>query len=319
MAGTGTLIGAGLVDFLRAEGYCNLPGLLEPDLTSANEVDAFFRATRPEYVFLAAGKSGGIHANQAYPATLMLDNLLTATHVIDAAQRHGVKKLLYLASSCSYPRLAAQPMKVECLLTGPLEPTNEAYALAKLAGLKLCQAYRHEHGANFIACIPANAFGPKDDFSPEDSHVIPGLIRKLDDAREQSLPEFPLWGTGAARREFIYVRDLADACVFAMQHYDAAEPLNLGGGRDLSILELAQTVAEVVGYRGTFRLDPSKPDGMPRKGLDSSKLLQLGWQAKTDFHTALRETYEWYLSNRAEAESGHVIRPVQERAYRAAV
>jgi GDP-L-fucose synthase len=246
----------------------------------------------------------------------MLDNLLTATHVIDAAHRHGVKKLLYLASSCSYPRLAAQPMKVECLLTGPLEPTNEAYALAKLAGLKLCQAYRYEHGVNFIACIPANAFGPKDDFSPEDSHVIPGLLRKLDEARRKNLPEFPLWGTGQARREFIYVRDLADACVFAMQHYDAAEPLNLGGGQDLSILELAQTIAQVVGYRGTFRLDPSKPDGMPRKGLDSSKLAELGWRPKTDFHTALRETYDWYLSN-GEA-SCPAVNP-QERAYRAAV
>lgn len=319
MAGAETLIGAGLVDYLRGEGYGHVQVACGSALEDAREVDAFFRAARPEYVFFAAGKSGGIHANQAYPATLMRDNLLTATHVIDGAHRHGVTKLLYLASSCSYPRLAPQPMRVECLLTGPLEPTNEAYALAKLAGLKLCQAYRHEHHVNFIAGIPANAFGPKDDFSPEDSHVIPGLIRKLDDARDQRLPEFPLWGTGQARREFIYVRDLADACVFAMQHYDGAEPLNLGGGRDLSILETAQAIAEVVGYRGTFRLDPSKPDGMPRKGLDSSKLEQLGWRPKTDFHTALRETYEWYLSNRAEAQSGHVILPMQERTYRAAV
>lgn len=311
VAGADTLIGAALIDRLQSGGQRNLVGLpVEPDLTRADDVDRFFRCERPEYVFFAAGKSGGIHANQAYPATLMLDNLLTAGHVIDACHRHHVKKLLYLASSCSYPRLAPQPLQIQSLLTGPLEPTNEAYALAKLAGLKLCQAYRQQYGNNFIVGIPANAFGPHDDFSPEDSHVIPGLIRRLDEARRQDLPVFLLWGTGQARREFIYSRDLADACVFAMQQYDAAEPINLGGGSDLSILELARTVAQVVGYRGTLRLDPTKPDGMPRKGLDSSVLCQLGWRPQTDFQTALRETYEWYLSH---------VAAEQVRASRAAV
>jgi len=208
----------------------------------------------------------------------MRDNLLVATHVIHGAFRHGVRKLLYLASSCSYPRLAPQPMRIESLWTGPLEQTNEAYAVAKLAGLKLCQAYRQQYAVDFITAIPANVFGPNDDFSAEDSHVIPGLIRRFHEARMEHRSEFLIWGTGQARREFIYARDLADACLFVMAHYAEPEPINLGCGCDLSIAETARAIAEVIGYRGRLGFDTSRPDGMPYKGLDSSKLLALGWR-----------------------------------------
>jgi GDP-L-fucose synthase len=304
VAGGNTLLGASLRDRLLARGYGALIDFPrgEPDLTCATQVDDLFAETQPEYVFVAAGKSGGIHANQAHPATLMRDNLLVASHVIDAAHRHGATKLLYLASSCSYPRLAPQPMRIDALLTGPLEPTNEAYALAKLAGLKLCQAYRFEHGANFIAGIPANAFGPYDDFSPEDSHVIPGLIRKLNDARLRGQAEFSIWGTGQARREFIYASDLADACIFVMKSYDAPEPLNLGGGSDLSIADVAREIATVVGYRGRLRFDTTRPDGMPLKGLDSGPLRKMGWRPTTRLRAALVETYEWFLHTICEVQ-----------------
>jgi GDP-L-fucose synthase len=297
VAGGDTLIGAALRAQLGAAGYTRQVGVgpAQPDLTDAHQVDRFFAAHRPEYVFFAAGRSGGIRANQAYPAELMRDNLLAAAHVIHSAYRHGAAKLLYLASSCSYPRLAPQPMRVETLLTGPLEPTNEAYALAKLAGLKLCQAYRQQFGCPFITAIPANAFGPNDDFSSEDSHVIPGLMRKLHEARHRGQTGFPIWGTGQARREFIYARDLADACLFVMDHYDDAEPINLGCGTDLSIADVAGAIAAVVGYGGRLWFDTSRPDGMPLKGLDSSRLRGLGWKPSTDFRTALVATYDWFL------------------------
>jgi GDP-L-fucose synthase len=297
VAGGDTLIGAALLDRLRATGYRRLVGVPpdEPDLTSAPQVDAFFADQRPEYVILAAGRSGGIRANQAFPAELIRDNLLVATNVIHSAYRSGTAKLLYLASSCSYPRLAPQPMQVEALMTGPLEPTNEAYAVAKLAGLKLCQAYRQQYGVPYITAIPANPFGPHDDFSPEDSHVIPGLIRRLDEARLRGQAEFSIWGTGKARREFIYSHDLADACLFVLDHYEGPEPINLGCGADLSIAETAQAVAEVVGYRGRLGFDTSRPDGMPLKRLDSTKLQALGWRPSTDFRAALAATYDWFL------------------------
>jgi GDP-L-fucose synthase len=304
VAGGDALIGAALRARLRAAGYAALlgepPG--EPDLADARQVNDFFAGERPEYVFLAAGRSGGIRANQAYPAELMRDNLLVAAHVIEAAHRHRAAKLLYLASSCSYPRLAPQPMRVESLLTGPLEPTNEAYALAKLAGLKLCQAYRSQYGAPFVTAIPANAFGPHDDFSPEDSHVIPGLIRKFHEARRLGRPEAVVWGTGNARREFIYSRDLADACLFVMEHYDGPEPINLGCGCDLSVGEVARAVADVVGYRGRLRFDTTRPDGMPLKGLDYSRLSGLGWRPSTPFANALAETYRWFVRHVATGE-----------------
>lgn len=299
VAGGDTLIGTALRERLRAGGYTNLIGEPpdEPDLACSWQVEDFFAAERPEYVFLTAGRSGGIHANQSYPAQLMRDNLLVAVHVVHAAHSHSVAKLLYLASSCSYPRLAAQPMRVESLMTGTLEPTNEAYAMAKLAALVLCQAYRRQYGASFITAIPANAFGPHDDFSAEDSHVIPGLIRRFHEARYQAQAEVCIWGSGRPRREFLYSRDLADACVFVMQKYDADEPINLGGGQDLSIADTANAIAAVVGYRGRLSFDSSRPDGMPLKSLDSQPLRELGWTPSTPFRTALAETYDWFLRN----------------------
>ncbi|MHB1423421.1 MAG: GDP-L-fucose synthase family protein [Gemmataceae bacterium] len=305
VAGGDTLLGAALRERLAADGCENLVGEppSEPDLTCAWQVDDFFAAERPEYVFLAAGPSGGIHANQSYPARLMRDNLLAAIHVIDAAHRHGVVKLLYLASSCSYPRLASQPMRVESLMTGPLEPTNAAYALAKLSGLAMCQAYRRQYGAQFIAAIPANAFGPHDDFSAEDSHVIPGLLRRFHEARACGRAEVCIWGSGRPRREFLYSRDLADACLFVMNNYDADEPINLGGGQELSIAETASTIAAIVGYRGRLSFDASRPDGMPLKSLDSNPLRKLGWTPSTAFHVALAETYDWFLRNIVSQEN----------------
>jgi GDP-L-fucose synthase len=299
VAGGQTLIGAAILRELERQGYANIVGRPgeEPELTDAAQVDAFFARTTPEYVFLAAGKSGGIKANQKYPAELMLDNLLVGCHIIYSAYRHGIKKLLYLASSCSYPKNCPQPMQVESLLTGPLEPTNEAYALAKVAGIKLCQAYRQQYGANFISGIPANAFGPGDDFSPEDSHVIAALIRKMHEAKEQGQEVIEIWGTGSPRREFIFADDLADACVFVMNKYDGAQPINLGCGLDMSIAELALAVKEVTGFQGQIHFDASKPDGMPVKLLDSSKLNALGWRPRVSFHSALLETYEWFLES----------------------
>lgn len=297
VAGGRTLIGAAILRELERQGYSNIVGRPgeEPDLTDAALVEDFFARTTPDYVFLAAGKSGGIAANQKYPAELMLDNLLVECHVIHSAYRYGVKKLLYLASSCSYPKQCPQPMRVESLLTGPPEPTNEAYAVAKIAGIKLCQAYRQQYGANFIVGIPANTFGPGDDFSTEDSHVIPALIRKMHEAKERCLESVDIWGTGTPRREFIFADDLADACIFVMRKYDNAQPINLGGGSDLSIKELATLIKEVVGYPGELRFDTSKPDGTPLKALDSSKLKEMGWRSKTPFRSALSATYDWFL------------------------
>jgi GDP-L-fucose synthase len=258
-------------------------------------VSDFFAQNKPEYVFLAAGKSGGISANQKYPADLMLDNLLVICNVIDSAYHSGVKKLLYLASSCSYPKHSAQPMQVESLMTGILEPTNEAYAVAKIAGIKLCQAYCQQYGANFISGIPANAFGIGDDFSLEESHVIPALIRKMHEAKIADAEFVEIWGTGTPRREFIFADDLADACIFIADNYDDPMPINIGGGLDLSIKELAELIKEAIGYRGQLHFDASKPDGMPLKALDSSKLQSMGWQPQTSFRAAVEATYDWFL------------------------
>ncbi|MEG4339896.1 GDP-L-fucose synthase [Microcoleus sp. D3_18_C2] len=299
VAGGQTLIGAALLRQLEQQGYKHLAGLppAEPDLTDREQVSDFFASNKPDYVFLAAGKSGGISANQKYPADLMLDNLLVVCNVIDSAHRCGVKKLLYLASSCSYPKHSPQPMQVESLMTGTLEPTNEAYAVAKIAGIKLCQAYCQQYGANFISGIPANAFGIGDDFSLEESHVIPALIRKMHEAKIADAEFVEIWGTGTPRREFILADDLADACLFIMDKYDEKKPINIGGGLDLSIKELAELIKDAVGYRGLLRFDTSKPDGMPLKALDSSKLSSMGWQPKTSFYAAVSLTYDWFLSN----------------------
>jgi GDP-L-fucose synthase len=297
IAGGRTLLGAALIDSLRDAGYEHLVGTPpnEPDLTRAEQVEEFFQETQPEYVVVAAGLSGGIRANQLFPAALMRDNLLVTTHVLAAAHRVGVRKLLYVASSCGYPKLAPQPLREDSLLTGPLEPTSECYALAKLAGLKLCQAYRRQYDSPFIAAIPANPYGPHDDFSPEESHVIPGLLRRMHTAKQHGEPELSVWGTGAARREFIHAHDLAAACWFLLEEYDSAEPINVGTGVDVSIAELAQLIAEVVGYRGRLRFDATRPDGMPLKALDSSKLRALGWRPAVDLRRGLEETYKWFL------------------------
>jgi GDP-L-fucose synthase len=309
VAGADSLLGAALLEQLRTGGFDHLvggpPGA--PDLTDAVQVADFFAESRPDYVFLTAGKSGGIDANQRYPAELMYHNLAVTTHVIHSAWRQRTRKLLYLASACCYPKLAPQPLGVESLMTGPLEPTNEAYATAKLAGLRLCQAYRQQYGVNFVAAIPTNSFGPGDDFSAASSHVIPGLIRRLHEAKLTGQGPSLIWGTGRARREFVYARDLAAACLLVMERYDQAEPINLGGGIDLSIAELAQAIADVVGYRGRLVFDPSRPDGMPFKGLEAGALRQLGWRPATPFRTALEETYAWFLS-RVEVEDAEHVR-----------
>lgn len=304
VAGGETLIGSAILRQLEVQGYHNIIGKPpeEPNLTQSEKVKAFFEEYHPEYVFLAAGKSGGIQANQKYPAELMLDNLLVECHVIDSAYRSGVKKLLYLASSCSYPKHCPQPMQVESLMTGSLEPTNEAYAVAKIAGIKLCQAYCHQYGANFITGIPANAFGPGDDFSLEESHVIPALIRKMHEAKIESAESVEIWGTGTARREFILAEDLADACLFIMDKYEEKIPINIGGGLDLSIKELAELIKDAVGYQGLLRFDTSKLDGMPLKALDSSKLNSMGWQPKTSFQVALSVTYDAFLNKNSQAD-----------------
>lgn len=298
VAGRGTLAGSALLERLRAAGYRNLAGVTDgPDLTHAGQTDDFFGEARPEYVFLAAGKSGGIELNRTRPAELMVDNLLVTTNVVRAAHEHGTRKLLYLASSCSYPRDAAQPLRVESLLTGPLEPTSEGYALAKLAGWGLCQAYRRQYGVNFVTAIPANAFGPHDEFGPETGHAIPGLIRRAYEARERGELELVVWGTGTPRREFIFARDLADACIFVMRHYDGNRPINIGTGQALAIDTVARAVADAVGFRGRLRFDPSRPDGAPLKGLDSTLLRDLGWRPLTDFASALSETFRWFLQH----------------------
>jgi GDP-L-fucose synthase len=311
VAGGTTLIGAALLRQLRAQAFTNVVGTPpgEPDLCSAAEVDSFFRRVRPDYVLFAAGKSGGIQANQLFPADLMLDNLLSAAHVINAAHRGGVRKLLYLASACCYPKHCPQPMRVESLLTGPLEPTNDAYATAKIAALKLCQACARQHGDNFICGIPANAFGIDDDFSSEGGHVIPALIARLHKAKVESQGTVTIWGTGAPRREFIFADDLADACLFVLRTYhDSQTPINLGGGVDLSIRETAELIRNVVGYTGELVFDASRPDGMPLKSLDSTPLRQMGWQSRTPIITALTETYEAFLDRerRREQEGTHV-------------
>jgi GDP-L-fucose synthase len=308
VAGGQTLIGSALLRQLASQGYANVVGAPpdEPNLCSAAAVDEFFRRTRPRYVIFAAGKSGGIQANRSFPADLMLDNLLSACHVIDAAHRYGAKKLLYLASSCSYPKLCPQPMAVESLWSGPLEPTNDAYATAKLAGITLCQAYARQHGQDFVSGIPANAFGIEDDFSPEGGHVIPALIGKLHRAKLESQPAVTIWGTGTPRREFIFADDLADACLFVMREYDDTQtPINLGCGEDLSIRETAEKIRDVVGYRGELVFDSTKPDGMPLKSLDSTQLIQLGWRSRTSIVAALNKTYDAYLQRECTQEPVH--------------
>ncbi|MBX7166150.1 MAG: GDP-L-fucose synthase [Pirellulales bacterium] len=309
VAGSSTLIGAALVRRLQDRDDYTLvpePGAAEPSLFDPAALDAFFAQARPEYVVHAAGPSGGIAANVRRGAELAHDNLLITAHLFDAARRHGVERLLYLASSCCYPRECHQPMRVEDLWSGPLEPTNEPYAAAKLAGLALAQAYRRQYGVDFRVGIPANAFGPGDDFDPAEAHVIPSLMARLETARQNSDPAVTVWGTGQPRREFVFADDLADACLFVLEHLDCPEVINLGGGGDVSIGELARLLAETVGYHGRLEFDASKPDGMPRKALDCGPLLALGFRPATDLSAGLRATYRWYRSQLEAVETSHV-------------
>lgn len=297
VAGHGGLVGSALVRYLRAQRFGNLllRSRRELDLRSKPDVDAFFSAECPEFVFLAAAKVGGILANSRYPADFLHDNLAIQLNVIDAARRFGVEKLLFLGSSCIYPKLAPQPIKEEYLLTGSLEPTNEWYAIAKIAGIKMCQAYSIQHGLHAISLMPTNLYGPGDNYNPETSHVVPALIRKIHDAREEGRDEVVLWGTGTPRREFLHVDDLASAAVFLMQHYGEPGIINVGTGEDVTIAELAQAIAEVAGYRGRFVFDTSKPDGTPRKLLDVSRLHALGWRHSITLEAGLRASYDWFV------------------------
>ncbi|MDK1021897.1 MAG: GDP-L-fucose synthase [Candidatus Hydrogenedentes bacterium] len=296
VAGNTTMIGFAIVRALHDRGYANLAGLgdHEPDVTNPDEVDAFFARHRPQYVFVAAGKSGGIQANRERGAELMLHNLKVATTMIPSAHHYGVTKLLYLASSCVYPRDCAQPMKEQDLMTAPLEATNGPYALAKLAGIQLCQAYRQQYGAKFIVAIPANVFGPGDSFDPDNSHVVASLMRRMDDAKRTRGDHIDVWGTGTPVRELMPVADLARACLHVMELYDDDEPINLGNGHGLSVAELAETIRAIVQFRGEIRFDASWPDGMPHKILDSSKLRALGWEPGVQLDHALEELYGWY-------------------------
>jgi GDP-L-fucose synthase len=271
----------------------------EPDYTDKAAVDSFFASFRPKYVFIAGGKAGGIGHNQTHPGSLSLDNLLLATHVMEAGRVYGVKKMVYLASSCCYPKVCPQPIAESDLMSGPLEPTNEAYAQAKLAGMALARAYRQEYGLDYVTAIPTNYFGPGDDFSPENSHVIGALLSRFHAAKVNGDLEVTIWGTGRPRREFLYVDDIATACLAVMASYSDGAPINIGGGSDLSIADLAIMVRDVVGYAGSLRFDREKPDGMMQKRLDAAKLLALGWSPTHDFKMALRQTYDWFCGQAA--------------------
>jgi len=299
IAGHRGLVGSAVLRKLKEDGYNNfvLRTSKELNLTSQAEVNQFFETEKPDYVFLAAAKVGGILANDTYPADFIRDNLLIQTNVIDAAYRNNTKKLLFLGSSCIYPKFAPQPMKEEHLLTGELEPTNEWYAIAKIAGIKMCQAYKKQYGFNAISIMPTNLYGTGDNFNLENSHVMPALIRKFHEAKINKLPEVEIWGTGTPKREFLHVDDMADASVFLMNNYDGFDFVNVGVGDDVSIRELAEIVKEAVGYKGGLTFDTSKPDGTPRKLLDVSRLNGLGWKANTKLNEGVISTYEWYLKN----------------------
>jgi GDP-L-fucose synthase len=302
VAGHNGLVGSAIVRRLRADGASNLllRSSKELDLRRQAEVERFFAEQRPQYVFLAAAKVGGIEANRSRPAQFIRDNLQIQTSVIDAAYRNGTRKLLFLGSSCIYPRLAPQPMPEDSLLTGPLEPTNQWYAIAKIAGLKMCQAYRREFQFDAISAMPTNLYGPGDNFDLLESHVLPALIRKCHEAKLRHADALEVWGSGTPRREFLHVDDLADACVFLMRQYSDEPPVNVGWGEDISIAELARLIADTVGFNGELRFDRSKPDGTPRKLLDTARLTALGWQPKIHLKAGLASTYEWFREHQGQ-------------------
>ena len=299
VAGHRGLVGAAITRNLRAVGYRNLieRSRSDLDLTRQSEVEAFFNTEKPEYVFLAAAKVGGIHANDTQRAEFIYQNMMIAANVIDASWKAGVKKLLFLGSSCIYPRMSAQPILETELLSGALEPTNEPYSIAKIAGLKLCENYRRQYGFDAISLMPTNLYGPGDNFDLEASHVIPALMRKAHEAKLARAPSMIVWGTGAPRREFLHVDDLADAAVFLMHNYSEALTINVGVGHDVTISELVEIVRDVVGYEGTVKFDTSKPDGTPRKMLDVGRLRALGWSPKIELRDGLAETYGWFLNS----------------------
>jgi GDP-L-fucose synthase len=301
VAGHRGLVGSAVLRHFQTEGFTSLITRTssELDLRDAVAVEEFFAAEKPATVVMAAAKVGGIVANNTYPADFLSDNLRMQVNVLDAAARHGVTKLLFLGSSCIYPKFAPQPIREDSLLTGPLEETNDAYAIAKISGVLQVQALRRQHGVHYISAMPTNLYGPGDNFHPTHSHVLPGLIRRFHEAKEQGSPTVTVWGTGTPRREFLHVDDLARACLFLLEHYDEPGPINVGVGEDLSIRELAELVADVVGYYGRLEFDTSKPDGTPRKLLDVSKLHDLGWKAEIGLREGLQQTYAWYAEQLA--------------------
>ena len=292
VAGNTGLVGSAIVRMLHMKGYTNI--LSTPsshfDLRRQDDVERFFKNNEPEYVYLAAAKVGGIGANKDYPGHFIYDNLMIQSNIIHAARKFGVKKLLFLGSSCIYPKMCEQPIKEEYLMTGPLEPTNDAYAIAKIAGIKMCQAYRKQYGFNAISLMPTNLYGPNDNFDLETSHVLPALIRKFHEAKDT----VTLWGDGSPMREFLHVDDLADACFTAMLKYDESEPINVGTGEDVTIKELANSISDVVGFAGGIDWDTSKPNGTPRKVLNVDKMKSLGWEPKISLKEGIKSTYEWY-------------------------
>jgi GDP-L-fucose synthase len=302
VAGHRGLVGSALVRRLQAAGFTRLivRASSELDLRDRAAVDRFFAGEAPEYVFLAAARVGGIQANDAFPADFLRDNLQIQTNVIDAAWRSGVRKLLFLGSSCIYPREAPQPIPESSLLTGPLERTNEWYAIAKIAGIKMCQAYRRQYGFNAIAAMPTNLYGPGDNFDLAKSHVLPALIRKFHEAKARGDRSAVVWGTGAPRREFLHVDDLADACVFLMEHYESEDIINVGAGEDITIRELAQLVRSVVGFAGELQFDSTKPDGTPRKLLDVSRMSALGWAPRIALEEGVAASYRWFLDHQGD-------------------
>ncbi|WP_034335473.1 GDP-L-fucose synthase family protein [Deinococcus misasensis] len=303
VAGHRGMVGSAILRHLRAKGHVHLITRTsqELDLRNQQAVELFFQQEQPEYVFLAAARVGGILANSTFPADFSYDNLSIALNVIHAAHKQGVKKLLNLGSSCIYPRLAEQPIKEEALLTGPLEPTNRAYAVAKIAAIELCDHYRTQHGRDFISAMPTNLYGPEDNYDLLGSHVLPALIRKMVEAREKKLPHVEIWGTGTPRREFLHVDDLAEACLFLMERFSAAGPINVGTGEDISIRDLAVLVQKVVGFEGQLVFDPTRPDGTPRKLLDVSRIQALGWSAKVPLEEGIQHSVQWFVNHRAQA------------------
>ena len=301
VAGHKGLVGSAIVRNLKEKGYNNISSSPSDhwDLRKRDDVDRFFRINNPEYVFLAAAKVGGIHANSTYPAEFIYDNLMIQNNVIDAAYHNRVKKLMVLGSSCIYPRLAKQPMKEEELLTSELEPTNDAYAIAKIAGLRMARAYRQQYGFNAISLMPTNLYGPGDNFHPENSHVMPALIRRFHEAEKSDAPKVTCWGNGSAMREFLHVDDLAEACYVCMQDYDEDYHINVGTGEDVTIKELTETIVDVVGYAGDVEWDTSKPNGTPRKLLNVDKIHKLGWKHKIGLREGIVSTYRWYMENEA--------------------